>query len=175
MSSNLENAEYIEWDNTLGKQARGRKDNGDFGQVQHIRRNYIVTQRGPTEDIFYIPKYIASGFDGRTLWFDITEEQIDRFKLEQLEMLLNLPKNEQTARPLLADIAINRMGKITEEYPQIIDLLATAQGREAFRIGLRLGLQVGSEFGKFSEELYEEQRKHEQKKEGPSHSGSSNK
>lgn len=158
----MENAKAIEWSETVGKEARGRNDNGNFGQVQYIGRNYIVTQRGHTEeDRFYIPKYIASGFDGHTLWFEITEKQIDRFRREQLEMLLNVPEHEQITRPLLADIAVNRMDKITEEYPQIIDLLATAQGREAFRIGLRLGLQVGSEFGRFSEELYEEQRKRE--------------
>lgn len=79
----MEDVQAIDWAETIGKEARGARDDGDLGEVQAAEQNYVVTERGIIEkDRFYIPKYLVYGFDGHTLWFEITEEEANQFKRE---------------------------------------------------------------------------------------------
>lgn len=69
----MEDVAAIDWNQVVGKEARGARDDGDFGEMQEAGRHYVVTQRGILEkEKFYIPKYLVYGFDGHTLWFNIT-------------------------------------------------------------------------------------------------------
>jgi uncharacterized protein (TIGR02271 family) len=57
------------------KEARGI-DNYDLGEVQEISTNYVVTQKGTiNKQKFFIPKYLAEGYDGEVLKFRVTEEE----------------------------------------------------------------------------------------------------
>lgn len=77
----MEDIRSIDWSETIGKEARGARDDGDFGEVHEIGRNYVMTKRGLLEkDKFFIPKRLVYGFDGHTLWFEATEKEGERFK-----------------------------------------------------------------------------------------------
>ena len=53
----------------IKKEARGLGD-ADFGEVQQVTGEFIVTQKGTVDkDVFYIPKNLVDHFDGRYLSF----------------------------------------------------------------------------------------------------------
>ena len=39
-------SESISWDNVIKKEARGAVDDSDFGEVQELGQNYVLTQKG---------------------------------------------------------------------------------------------------------------------------------
>lgn len=56
------------------KEARGL-NNYDLGEVQEVGQTYVVTQKGTIKkEKFYIPKYLAEGYDGEVLRFKVSEE-----------------------------------------------------------------------------------------------------
>ena len=65
----------------IKKEARGLGDDTDFGEVQEILGEYIITQKGNvTKDRFYIPKNLVERFDGNTLYFKITKDEAKEYK-----------------------------------------------------------------------------------------------
>jgi len=63
----------IEWNDVIKKEARGSNDD-DLGEVQEVGQTYVVTQKGTIKkEKFYIPKYLAEGYDGDVLRFKLTE------------------------------------------------------------------------------------------------------
>lgn len=72
---------FIDWNELKGKEARGVSKDVDLGEVNDLGKNYIVTQRGHVNmDKFFIPKYLAQRYDGHTLWFNVNEGELQRFK-----------------------------------------------------------------------------------------------
>jgi stress response protein YsnF len=59
-----------DWNEVIKKQVNGLND-ADFGEVQEVNENYVLTQR----EKFYLPRSIPHGYNGRILLFDITEEE----------------------------------------------------------------------------------------------------
>ena len=64
---------------TLWKTLKGRdvktNDGKDLGEIKDIPDNYIHVEKGTIhKESFWIPKYIADAFDGKTLWLLIDEE-----------------------------------------------------------------------------------------------------
>jgi uncharacterized protein (TIGR02271 family) len=73
--------ESISWENVIKKEARGAVDDSDFGEVQELGQNYVQTQKGMvSKEKFYIPKYLVQGFDGSTLWFNASQDQLQGWK-----------------------------------------------------------------------------------------------
>jgi uncharacterized protein (TIGR02271 family) len=71
------NIDSISWDDVIKKEARGASDDSDFGEVQEIGQNYVLTQKGlMNKEKFYIPKYLVQGFDGNTLWFNASKNEL---------------------------------------------------------------------------------------------------
>lgn len=71
---------FVSWKELQGKEARGVSKEVDLGEVKEIGKNYIVTQKGIVDkDKFFIPKYLAEGYDGHTLHFNVTEGQKNEF------------------------------------------------------------------------------------------------
>lgn len=65
----------IDWNEVIKKEARGLND-ADLGEVQEVHETIVVTERGSiSKEKFYLPKSITHGYNGRTLLFDITEEE----------------------------------------------------------------------------------------------------
>jgi uncharacterized protein (TIGR02271 family) len=68
----------IEWETVIKKEARGAVDDSDFGEVQEVAQHYVLTQKGTiSKKKFYIPKYLVQGYDGDTLWFNASENDLD--------------------------------------------------------------------------------------------------
>ena len=75
MASNT--GQSIAWDDIIKKEARGAIDDSDFGEVQEIGQHYVLTQKGMmNKEKFYIPKYLVQGYDGDTLWFNASKDQL---------------------------------------------------------------------------------------------------
>ncbi len=72
----MSSSETIDWFE-IGlskKEARG-VSNCDLGEVQEVGQTYVVTQKGTIKkEKFYIPKYLAEGYDGEVLRFNLSEE-----------------------------------------------------------------------------------------------------
>ena len=64
-----------DWNEVIKKEVKGLND-ADFGEVQEVNENYVLTQRGTlNKEKFYLPRSIQHGYNGRILLFDITEEE----------------------------------------------------------------------------------------------------
>ena len=73
--------ESIAWDDVIKKEARGAVDDSDFGEVQELGQNYVQTQKGMiSKEKFFVPKYLVQGFDGSTLWFNASQDQLEGWK-----------------------------------------------------------------------------------------------
>ena len=69
MSNNSNTNDYNS-EEIVKKEARGLGDDTDFGEVQEILGEYIITQKGSVaKDRFYIPKNLIERFDGGTVYF----------------------------------------------------------------------------------------------------------
>ncbi len=73
--------DHIDWKELHGKEARGIDKKVDLGEVQEIGTMYVLTKKGRiSKDKFYIPKYLAQGYDGKRVWFNVTEGMMAEFK-----------------------------------------------------------------------------------------------
>ncbi len=70
--------ESVTWSDVTKKRARGITDKSYFGEVQEVGQHYVVlTQKeAGNKEKFFIPKYLVRGFDGNTLWFDASLDQL---------------------------------------------------------------------------------------------------
>ena len=63
------------------KEARGLGDDTDFGEVQEILGEYIITKKGSvSKDIFHITKNLIERFDGSTVYFKMTKDESKQYK-----------------------------------------------------------------------------------------------
>jgi uncharacterized protein (TIGR02271 family) len=66
----------IDWNDVIKKEARGSGDE-DLGEVQEVGPNYVLVQKGLlNKEKFYIPKDQVESYDGDTLRFRISEEEV---------------------------------------------------------------------------------------------------
>src|SRR5215204_420639 len=65
----------IPWNEIIKKEARGI-DNADFGEVENVNSEYVLTQKGIIDkEFFSFPKNLVQGYDGDRVWFKVTEEE----------------------------------------------------------------------------------------------------
>ena len=70
------------------KEARGLRDEIDLGEVQEVGTEYVLTKKGTIDsDKFYIPKNLVEHFDGRTVWFKLTEEESHQYKEHKTHLI----------------------------------------------------------------------------------------
>jgi len=98
-NSNSGNAlDFVDWDELKGKEARGVDKKVDLGEIQGIGRTYVVTQKGiVSKDKFYIPKALAEKYDGKKVWFNVSETLKEEFRRQ------NPPTEEEIAKYRTAD------------------------------------------------------------------------
>ena len=66
----------IDWNDVIKKEARGSGDE-DLGEVQEVGPNYVLVKKGLiNKEKFYIPKDQVESYDGDTLHFRISEEEV---------------------------------------------------------------------------------------------------
>lgn len=72
----------INWDEVIGKNARGIDDYG-LGEIQEVQDNVVITQKGIIDkDKFYFTKRLVDRFDGLYLWFNVTEAEAQEFRAD---------------------------------------------------------------------------------------------
>lgn len=70
----------INWNDTIKKEARGINGE-DLGEIQEILNDDVVVERGAiNKDKFFIPKDMAESYDGSTVIFNITADDIAKSK-----------------------------------------------------------------------------------------------
>ena len=80
MTNNSNSRDYNS-EEIIKKEARGLGDDTDFGEVQEILGEYIITQKGTVDkERYYIPKNLIERFDGDTVYFKITKEEAKQYK-----------------------------------------------------------------------------------------------
>lgn len=66
----------IDWNDVIKKEARGSGDE-DLGEVQEVGPNYVLVKKGLiNKEKFYIPKDQVESYDGDTLHFRVSEEEV---------------------------------------------------------------------------------------------------
>jgi uncharacterized protein (TIGR02271 family) len=79
MNTNIPKFSSEDWRDAVKKEARGNNDY-DLGEVQDSGVCYVHTQRGiGSRTQFYIPKTLAKKYDGRTMYFDVSERDAVTF------------------------------------------------------------------------------------------------
>jgi hypothetical protein len=75
MASNREGP-TIMWGILKGKEIK-TNDGNDVGEIKEISQNYLRVEKGTiNKEKFWIPKYLADAFDGKTLWLLINKDDL---------------------------------------------------------------------------------------------------
>jgi uncharacterized protein (TIGR02271 family) len=71
----VSNFDEIPWNEIKKKEARGI-DDADFGEIESVDPDYVLTQKGIIDkEFFSFPKNLVQGYDGNRVWFKVTEEE----------------------------------------------------------------------------------------------------
>src|SRR5688572_26189309 len=73
----------------IKKEARiGLGDDADFGEIQEVGVEYIVTQKGILDkDKYYIPKNLVDQFEDGIVYFKVTAEQAKQYKEHETNLI----------------------------------------------------------------------------------------
>ena len=70
--------ESFDWNKVIKKEAKSN-NNKELGEIQGIENNCLVVERGIiNKEFFYIPKDLVANYDGNTVNFKISEEEIEK-------------------------------------------------------------------------------------------------
>ncbi len=124
MSDSNRNAlDFVDWNELKGKEARGVDKSVDLGEIHGIGRTYVVTKKGLVDkDKFYIPKALAEKYDGKTVWFNVTDDLKNEFIHE------NPPAEEEIAKYRTADSPTyinDRVVVVSEGQPVVGEMAST--------------------------------------------------
>jgi stress response protein YsnF len=79
----------IPWNEIIKKEARGI-DDADFGEIQSVDSEYVLTQKGIIDkEFFSLPKNLAQGYDGDIVWFKVTEEEARNSYMQSQNVILD--------------------------------------------------------------------------------------
>lgn len=66
----------ILWNMLKGKKVK-TNDGKDVGEIKEVSQNFLRVEKGTiNKDKFWIPKYVADAYDGKTLWLLVGEDQL---------------------------------------------------------------------------------------------------
>ncbi len=72
----------------LKKEARGLGDDADFGEVQEVGIEHILTQKGILDkDKYCIPKNLVDRFEDGIVYFRVTAEQAKKYKEHETNLI----------------------------------------------------------------------------------------
>ena len=72
----------------IKKEARGLGDDADFGEVQEVGIEHIVTQKGILDkDKYYIPKNLVDRYEDGIVYFSITNEETKHYKEHETNLI----------------------------------------------------------------------------------------
>ena len=68
----------FDWNKVIKKEAKSN-DNKELGEIQGTEYNCLVVERGlVNKEFFYMPKDLVESYDGKTVNFKISEEEIEK-------------------------------------------------------------------------------------------------
>ena len=72
----------------IKKEARGLGEDADFGEVQEVGVEFIVTQKGILDkDKYYIPKNLVDRFEDGIVYFSLTNEEAKQYKEHETNLI----------------------------------------------------------------------------------------
>ncbi|MFZ0344646.1 MAG: hypothetical protein WAL24_05765 [Nitrososphaeraceae archaeon] len=64
------------WNMLKGKKVKSN-DGKDVGEIKEISQNFLRIEKGTiSKDKYWIPKYLADAYDGKSLWLLVSEEHL---------------------------------------------------------------------------------------------------
>jgi hypothetical protein len=64
------------WNMLKGKKVK-TNDGKDVGEIKEISQNFLRVEKGTiSKDKYWIPKYLADAYDGKSLWLLVGEEHL---------------------------------------------------------------------------------------------------
>ena len=114
----------IPWNEIIKKEARGI-DDADFGEIQSVDPEYVLTQKGMIDkEFFSFPKNLAQGYDGNRVWFKVTEEEA-RNSYMQSQNVDILDQGDSSSNNIETDTTYdNSLSNTKTEEEKIIPLMA---------------------------------------------------
>jgi stress response protein YsnF len=114
----------IPWNEIIKKEARGI-DDADFGEIQSVDPEYVLTQKGMIDkEFFSFPKNLAQGYDGDRVWFKVTEEEA-RNSYMQSQNVDILDQGDSSSNNIETDTTYdNSLSNTKTEEEKIIPLMA---------------------------------------------------
>lgn len=87
----------FDWNKVIKKEAKSN-DNKELGEIQGTEYNYLVVERGlVNKEFFYIPKDLVENYDGKTVNFKISEEEIEK-KYINKDNIFGKPPNDSKSK-----------------------------------------------------------------------------
>jgi stress response protein YsnF len=112
------------WNEIIKKEARGI-DDADFGEIQSVDPEYVLTQKGIIDkEFFSFPKNLVQGYDGDRVWFKVTEEEA-RNSYMQSQNVDILDQGDSSSNNIETDTTYdNSLSNTKTEEEKIIPLMA---------------------------------------------------
>ena len=114
----------IPWNEIIKKEARGI-DDADFGEIQSVDPEYVLTQKGMLDkEFFSFPKNLAQGYDGDRVWFKVTEEEARNSYMQSQNVDL-LDQGDSSSNNIETETTYdNSLSNTKTEEEKIIPLMA---------------------------------------------------
>jgi uncharacterized protein (TIGR02271 family) len=114
----------IPWNEIIKKEARGI-DDADFGKIQSVDPEYVLTQKGIIDkEFFSFPKNLAQGYDGDRVWFKVTEEEARNSYMQSQNVDL-LDQGDSSSNNIETETTSdNSLSNTKAEEEKIIPLMA---------------------------------------------------
>jgi stress response protein YsnF len=114
----------IPWNEIIKKEARGI-DDADFGKIQSVDPEYVLTQKGIIDkEFFSFPKNLAQGYDGDIVWFKLTEEEARNSYMQSQNVNL-LDQDDSSSNNIETETSDdNSLSSTKTEEEKIIPLMA---------------------------------------------------
>ena len=117
-------SDEIPWNKIIKKEARGI-DNADFGEIQSVDPDHVITQKGIIDkEIFFFPTNLVQGDDGDRVWFKVTEEEA-RNSYMQSQNVNFLDRGDSRSNNIETETTYDKsLSNTREEDEKIIPLMA---------------------------------------------------
>lgn len=79
-------APNVLWDVLKGKKVK-TNDGKELGEIKEFSQSYVRVEKGTIKkESFWLPKYIADAYDGKTLWLLLGEQEVrERYQYGEKE------------------------------------------------------------------------------------------
>ena len=113
-------SQSIPWNEIIKKDAKGI-NNADFGKIQEIGSDSILTKKGIINTkVFDIPKDLVESYDENIVYFKLTEEEaINRYLKKEVEENSSNDQSEILASDKNDDL-VNTSSKDTKKNEEIV-------------------------------------------------------